>query len=122
MAGGPSTPELVIAAAQAGALSFLAAGYKTAATLADQISEVRAKTEHFGVNLFVSDGRHAEPAALAAYRETLLPEAERYGIELPALRATADDDAWQSKVELLLTSPVPVVSLCLWPTASCRNP
>lgn len=110
MAGGPSTPELVIAAAQAGALGFLAAGYKTAATLADQITEVRAKTEHFGVNLFVSDGRPAEPAALAAYRETLLPEAERYGVELPALRATADDDDWQSKIELLLASPVSVVS------------
>jgi nitronate monooxygenase len=31
MAGGPSTPELVIAAAGAGALGFLAAGYKTPA-------------------------------------------------------------------------------------------
>ena len=30
MAGGPSTTELVIAAARAGALGFLAAGYKTA--------------------------------------------------------------------------------------------
>ena len=31
MAGGPSTAELVIAAAGAGALGFLAAGYKTPA-------------------------------------------------------------------------------------------
>ena len=34
MAGGPSTAELVIAAAGAGAVGFLAAGYKTAPAMA----------------------------------------------------------------------------------------
>ena len=43
MAGGASTPALVIAAARAGGLGFLAAGYKTPQVLAGQIAEVRSK-------------------------------------------------------------------------------
>ena len=38
MAGGPSTSDLVIAAAGAGALGFLAAGYKTPAAMAAEIA------------------------------------------------------------------------------------
>ncbi|MFE2985961.1 nitronate monooxygenase [Streptomyces sp. NPDC059262] len=42
MAGGPTTPELVIAAAGGGSLGFLAGGYKTAEALGEQIARVRA--------------------------------------------------------------------------------
>jgi len=53
MAGGPSTTDLVIAATRAGALGFLAAGYKTPAAMAAEIAAVRAATaEPFGVNVF----------------------------------------------------------------------
>ena len=45
MAGGPSTPDLVIAAADAGAVGFLAAGYKTPAAMAAEIATVRAGTD-----------------------------------------------------------------------------
>lgn len=41
MAGGPSTPACVTAAARAGSLGFLAAGYKTPQLLAEQIRAVR---------------------------------------------------------------------------------
>jgi nitronate monooxygenase len=44
MGGGPSTPELVAAGADAGALSFLAAGYRTAADVEVQIRAVRSMT------------------------------------------------------------------------------
>ncbi|WP_211273110.1 nitronate monooxygenase, partial [Streptomyces albus] len=40
MAGGPSTPALVTAAARAGGLGFLAGGYKSAQALAGQIHTV----------------------------------------------------------------------------------
>ena len=43
MAGGPSTAELVIAASAAGALGFLAAGYKTAAAMRAEIDTVTAR-------------------------------------------------------------------------------
>ena len=54
MAGGPSTPGLVIAATAAGALAFLAAGYKTAAAMRAEMDAVLAGTgAPFGVNVFV---------------------------------------------------------------------
>lgn len=40
MAGGPTTTELVIAAARAGALGFLAAGYRTPAAVEDDLRAV----------------------------------------------------------------------------------
>ncbi len=41
MAGGATTTDLVIAAAGAGALGFLAAGYKTPAAMTAEITAVR---------------------------------------------------------------------------------
>jgi len=66
MAGGPSTTGLVIAAADAGALGFLAAGYKTPAAMAAEIAAVRAATSGaFGVNVFVPGTPCADPGAQA---------------------------------------------------------
>ena len=45
MAGGPTTTDLVIAATGAGALGFLAAGYKTAEAMTGEITAVRAATD-----------------------------------------------------------------------------
>jgi NAD(P)H-dependent flavin oxidoreductase YrpB (nitropropane dioxygenase family) len=60
MAGGPTATDLVIAAARAGALGFLAAGYKTPGAMAGEITAVRAATaEPFGVNVFVPGARPA---------------------------------------------------------------
>jgi nitronate monooxygenase len=115
MAGGPSTPALVIAAARAGSLGFLAAGYKTPGQLAGQIAEVRGQTGIFGVNLFVPNRVPADPAAFARYADALQAEADRYelrldGAALDLQALAADDDAWPDKVDLLLADPVPVVS------------
>ena len=52
MAGGPSTPALVTAAAAAGGLGFLAAGYKTPQALAAEIAAVAGASVPFGVSLF----------------------------------------------------------------------
>ena len=57
MAGGPSTPELVKAASAAGALGFLAAGYKTAAAMRAEMDAVAASGP-FGVNVFVPGPLH----------------------------------------------------------------
>ncbi|NYE95114.1 nitronate monooxygenase [Psychromicrobium silvestre] len=110
MAGGVSTPGLVVAAARAGALGFLAGGYKSSGALAEQIAAVRSETENFGVNLFVPDSRPVDAEALAAYRTELAAEAERYGVPLPELNPEADDDGWQQKLELLGEQPVAFVS------------
>ncbi len=41
MAGGPSTPALVTAAGAAGGLGFLAAGYRDAGQVREQVAQVR---------------------------------------------------------------------------------
>ncbi|WP_433421751.1 nitronate monooxygenase [Microtetraspora malaysiensis] len=109
MAGGSGTPELCAAVSEAGGLGFLAAGYKTAEAVAAEIERVRAATDRpFGVNLFVP-GDPADPDVVEAYAAELAPEAERYGVELPDVPLDDDDD-WDAKLDLLLRSPVPVVS------------
>jgi nitronate monooxygenase len=65
MAGGPGSPALVSAAAHAGGLGFLAAGYRTAETMAAQIGTVRGDRVPFGVNLFAP---HPLPVDAAAFR------------------------------------------------------
>ena len=74
MAGGPSTAGLVVAAARAGALGCLAAGYKTPEVMAAEITAVRAATaEPFGVNIFVPGRPYRDTPVLARYLDSLGP-------------------------------------------------
>ncbi|MEV7660877.1 nitronate monooxygenase [Paenarthrobacter sp. NPDC089316] len=114
MAGGTSTPSLVQAVDEAGGLGFLAAGYKSPEAMAAEIAATRALGVRFGMNVFVPDRGALSPgpgtrARLEAYRAELEPEAARYGVTLPPLRLD-DDDAWQGKIDALVTDPVEVVS------------
>lgn len=109
MAGGPSTPELVTAAARAGGLGFLAGGYKTAQALAGQIRSVREQSVGFGVNLFVPSPVPISDEAYRSYARAVQQEADRYGLELPR-EPIEDDDHWADKIDLLLSDPVPWVS------------
>jgi NAD(P)H-dependent flavin oxidoreductase YrpB (nitropropane dioxygenase family) len=110
MAGGPSTPDLVAAAAAAGAFGFLAAGYLTTQALAGQIATTRGLTDRFGVNLFVPNPVPVDPVAFRRYAGALAPEALRYGLDLSGAEIVEDDDAWPQKVDLLVADPVPLVS------------
>jgi nitronate monooxygenase len=111
MAGGGTTPALVVAAARSGSLGFLAAGYKTPAALADQIRDVSQQTPTFGVNLFAPNPVPVDPAEFRRYAAALQPEADRYGIDLRGAQpVVADDDGWPDKISLLLERPVPLVS------------
>ena len=109
MAGGPSTVELVVAAAGAGALGFLAGGYKAAASLAEEMEAVRAAgVAAFGVNIFVPGTPTADGAALADYVASLEPESAALGAPVGA--AEWDDDGYAAKLELLLAEPPAIVS------------
>jgi len=110
MAGGPSTPELVVAAARAGSLGFLGGGYKTPDALAEQIAEVRRADVPLGVNLFAPNPVPVDPGAYDKYRDQIRQEADLYGIDLGKVDITETDDYWQEKIELLLANPVPVVT------------
>ena len=109
MAGGPTTPALVQAAGAVGSAGFLAGGYRTADDLATQVEAVRSATGAYAVNLFAPNPLPVDPAAYLAYRERLLPLAERYGVDLPS-SPVEDDDAWTDKVELMARVAPPVVS------------
>src|ERR1700721_2726255 len=91
MAGGPSTPQLVVAAAHAGSLGVLAGGYKTPEALADQIAEVRSDGVPFGVNLFAPNPVPVDPGAYEQYRRQLQQEAEIFGIDLGSVAIKEDD-------------------------------
>ncbi|MFC0554292.1 NAD(P)H-dependent flavin oxidoreductase [Planotetraspora thailandica] len=112
MAGGAATPALVAAVSSAGGLGFLAAGYRTAAAVQEEITAVRGRTDApFGVNVFVPGpaSTAADEAAVARYRDELAPEALRYGVAVPE-EVAWDDDGWQEKIDLLVAERVPVVS------------
>jgi nitronate monooxygenase len=111
LAGGPSTPRLAAAIAQAGGLGFLAAGYKTPDALAADIRELRSLTgAPFGINIFVPpappDDGSAE--AVARYAAGLEGEEARYGVSAGVPRH--DDDHFDAKLELVLAEPPAVVS------------
>lgn len=110
MSGGPSTPELVVAAARAGSLGFLGGGYKAPDVLADQIAQVRAAGVPFGVNLFAPNPVPVDPEAYEQYRRQVQQEADLYEIDLGRVPVTENDDYWQEKIDLLLADPVPVVT------------
>jgi nitronate monooxygenase len=109
MAGGPSTPGLVTAAAAAGAVGFLAAGYKSPDLVAQEVAQVRASRVPFGLNIFVPSPPPIDAAPVQEYRQALQPEAERYGVELPPLRLD-DDDHFVAKVQIAVDAAVPLVS------------
>jgi NAD(P)H-dependent flavin oxidoreductase YrpB (nitropropane dioxygenase family) len=121
MAGGPSTPALVVAAGAAGSLGFVAGGYRSAAELAEQIRQVRSGTATFGVNLFAPNPIPVDPTAYAHYSADLAPIARRFDAGL-APRPVEDDDGWSDKLDLLTGDPVPLVSFTfgLPPTAAIR--
>lgn len=109
MAGGATTPAMVIAAADAGGVGFVPAGYKAVDTLQADITAVRQASVPFGVNVFAPNPVPISPADYRAYAAQVQREADRFGVTLPA-EPKDDDDAWAAKIDLLLSDPVPVVS------------
>ena len=110
MAGGPSSTALARAVASTGALGFLGGGNKTAQQLTEDYRAV-ADAGSVGVNLFVPDvantavdpftSQEQRPERLAAFREKLLPFADRLGVEIPSVdQAGADvSDDWDAKLD-----------------------
>jgi nitronate monooxygenase len=85
---------------EAGGFGFLAAGYKTAAEVADEIDAVRRATPRpFGVNIFCLRREPVDDAAIAQYVKRLGVEAERYGVA-PGEPRWSDDD-WYAKLALV---------------------
>jgi len=109
LAGGPSTPELAAAVADAGGLGFLGAGYLTPEALEQLLRRAGGLTRgRLGVNLFVLRERPVDEEAVAAYARELAGEGE---LGEPRF----DDDAFAEKLEVVLASGVDVVSTTFGP-------
>src|SRR3954451_23208006 len=94
LAGGPSTPALAWAVCEAGALGFLAAGYKPPAAVGDDVEALRGLTVRaVGLNLLTAPPGPADDAAIAAFAGTLQADSERTGVTLG--RPRRDDDGWE---------------------------
>lgn len=108
MAGGPSTPQLVIDASRAGGWGVLAGANKSVEAMADEIRQVQDAGVSAGVNLFIPGPQSGDDAALASLRDKMAPVADRFGTALgePAW----DDDAYPAKVAHLSEHPVDVVT------------
>src|SRR5690348_16142086 len=110
MAGGPTTIELVVAAARDGAPGWLAAGYKTPEAMAGEIAAVRAATdEPLGVHVFVPGAPYPDRRTLARYLHSLGP-----GLGAACWHA----DGFDGKVAPLLTDPPAITSF----TYGCPPP
>ncbi|MFF4229939.1 nitronate monooxygenase [Streptomyces sp. NPDC001820] len=110
MAGGASCPQLVAAVSDAGGLGFLAAGYKTADGMYQEVKQVRGLTGRpFGVNLFMPQANTVDAAAVEVYRHQLAGEAAWYETPLGD-PDSGSDDGYEAKLAILLDDPVPVVS------------
>jgi nitronate monooxygenase len=109
LAGGPSTPELAAAVSNAGALGFVAAGYKSPDALSEEIEATRDLTaQPFGVNVFAATPTEVSGSVLDAYAEQVRMDTSDTGVEPGAPRS--DDDHFEAKCELLIADPVPIVS------------
>ncbi|MFC4224448.1 nitronate monooxygenase [Lysinibacter cavernae] len=110
MAGGATTPELVISAGEAGSLGFLASGYTPADALAARMAAVRDSGVAFGVNLFAPNPVPISAGEFASYARRLQADADVFGLDLSTSSPLDDDDDWQNKLDVLLSDPVPAVS------------
>jgi nitronate monooxygenase len=110
MAGGASCPQLAAAVSEAGGLGFLAAGYKTADGMYQEIKQLRGLTGRpFGVNLFMPQPEYADAAAVEVYAHQLAGEAAWYETELGD-PDSGRDDGYDAKLAVLLDNPVAAVS------------
>ena len=109
LAGGVSTPRLAAAVSEAGGLGFLAAGYKTADAVGDDIRELRSLTSRpFGVNVFAPPAPGVDDGAVENYAARLEAEADRHAVELGEPRH--DDDDFAAKLALVVAEGVEIVS------------
>ncbi|ALC05370.1 dioxygenase [Corynebacterium deserti GIMN1.010] len=107
MAGGPSTPALVNAAASAGTMGFLAGGVMPVAQLIDELTQVNRP---FGVNLFRPQSESPAPNDIQTLAEILAPSFAAYSLPQPAVPEPDLSNGWSQKFAAVLDARPEVVS------------
>ncbi len=110
MAGGTTTPELVAAVSNAGALGSLGAAYQTPEQMREAIAEIRRRTDRpFNVNLFIGGretGAGRDPSALLDF---LAPYHRELGLSAPTAPQPTPDP-FEAQVEVVLETKPRVFS------------
>jgi nitronate monooxygenase len=110
MAGGPTTPALVAAVSNAGALGFLAGAALAPEKIASEVAAIRALTgKPFGVNLFAIDTARPDDATVRRALESIDPLRAHYGLPPGAPLASYAPD-FRAQLDTLVALRVPVVS------------
>ena len=110
MAGGATTPELVAAVSNAGALGAFAAAILAPDALRAGVAKIRQLTDRpFSVNLFVLQSPQPAPAEIARANAVLAPFRTELGLGAPAPLARYCEDP-EAQFEALLEAAPAVAS------------
>ncbi|KRW91578.1 nitronate monooxygenase [Alicyclobacillus tengchongensis] len=107
---GVTTPEMVAAAANSGALGTIGGGYLSPDALRQQIRHVKSRTNRpFAVNLFIPKANASDTADLKQMREILAPIRTRLGLD--AMSDTVPEPPrFEDQLQVVLEEGVPVFS------------
>ena len=109
MAGGITTPELVSAVSECGAVGSIGAGYLTPAVLDADIQKVLKKTKKpFNVGLFITGAEEFE----YTHPREVVEELEKYADELNIALNTSDIKfpKFEEQLEIVIDNKVPIFS------------
>lgn len=107
MAGGPTTPELVAAVSNAGALGSLGAGYMTPQAIQESIRAIKRYTNQpFAVNLFIPSQASEAIPDVAPMKQFLLQMSPRHETQGDA----ASIPAFEDQLAVVIAERVPVFS------------
>lgn len=109
MAGGPSTPALVIAVGKAGGFGILAGALLTPEALDAQLTEIEASSVPYGVNLFLPSTRTESRDEVERYRRDLASSAADLGVEIGP--AAWNDDRVDEKIDIVCAHRPAAVSV-----------
>src|SRR2546423_5917886 len=99
MGGGASTPALVAAVSEAGALGSLAAGYLSPAQITEAVAQIRQRTRQpFGINLLVPGPTPPSLAGIDEMLTVLAPYHTELGLPPPTAPARFAE-AFEAQVE-----------------------
>jgi nitronate monooxygenase len=94
MAGGPSSPEFVVASCQAGAMGSVGAAYSSAKQIEEFVSKVRSETQNpIAINLFIP-GQEPQISENQLSRAIKVTEKfrQQFGLPTPTLTAPYEEN------------------------------
>ena len=113
MAGGPTTPELVAAASNAGGLGSLGGEYLSPAQIDKDVRRIRELTQRpFAINLFSPDADQPLAGDFAAVGSFMAKYHQQLGIAPPQPPASPGEN-FQEQMDVLIRLRVPVISTTL---------